>query len=307
MRVFEASAPGRCGIIGNPSDIYGGVVVSCSVPARARCRLVFGAGSILPDDVRLWDAAIKRFPTDEPVEVHWTTDVPRSSGLSGSTALLAATLACVLAANDLSKQLDDKTAFAELLRDVERHDAGIVCGYQDAYVVAYGGLRRMDFAGKHPVKPGPPGEISSLESELPFLLVTTGVERLSGSVHGPMSQRWLDGERIVIDGMQDITQLGREGADAIRLQDWTGLAGLMNENQRIVAELGGSGEEVDRLVEACIRNGALAAKLAGAGLGGTVIALSHDLNDLEMRLRGGGYSRFMRPAIAPGVMLEQTQ
>ncbi|GAG41883.1 unnamed protein product, partial [marine sediment metagenome] len=29
------SAPGRCGIIGNPSDMYGGSVISCSTQERA--------------------------------------------------------------------------------------------------------------------------------------------------------------------------------------------------------------------------------------------------------------------------------
>ncbi len=30
-----ASAPGRCGIIGNPTDMYGGSVLSCSIAPRA--------------------------------------------------------------------------------------------------------------------------------------------------------------------------------------------------------------------------------------------------------------------------------
>lgn len=307
MRVFEASAPGRCGIIGNPSDIYGGVVVSCSVPARARCRLALGGEERLPEDGRLWDAAIGRFPLGEPAAVEWATEVPRSSGLSGSTALLAATLACILAARGEASRLDDRITFAELLRDIERHDAGIMCGYQDAYMIAHGGLRRMDFAGKHPVEPGPPATIVDIEGELPFLLITTGVERLSGAVHGPMSDRWLRGEAAVVEGMLRIAELGRLGADALAGSHWSGLAELMKENHEIIASLGGSGEEVDRLIAACRQGGAKATKLAGAGLGGTVIALSDDLDGLEAWLRASGYSRFARPASVPGVMLEEAR
>ena len=33
------SAPGRCGIIGNPSDMYGGAVISCSTRERAYCSV----------------------------------------------------------------------------------------------------------------------------------------------------------------------------------------------------------------------------------------------------------------------------
>ncbi len=36
QREVVCSAPGRAGIIGNPADMYGGAVLSCSVGMRAR-------------------------------------------------------------------------------------------------------------------------------------------------------------------------------------------------------------------------------------------------------------------------------
>ena len=33
--VITYSAPGRCGIVGNPSDMYGGSVISCTTKERA--------------------------------------------------------------------------------------------------------------------------------------------------------------------------------------------------------------------------------------------------------------------------------
>src|SRR5210317_1390126 len=38
-RRIECSAPGRCGIIGNPTDMYGGSVLSCSIGLRARVKI----------------------------------------------------------------------------------------------------------------------------------------------------------------------------------------------------------------------------------------------------------------------------
>lgn len=303
---FVASAPGRCGIVGNPSDLYGGKVLSCSLPARATCRLTVGEDERLPEDPTLWNAAIGRFPLDAPCRVEWSTDVPRSSGLSGSTALLTATLACVLQARGEMPALDTdaaRTEFAMLVRDVEREAAGVVCGYQDALVIAHGGLLLMDFAGKGPVEKGPLPTFRRVEAPLPFLLITTGIERLSGSVHGPMVERWLRGDKLVMDAMKALPDLADMGAKALVEGDLKGLGEMMSLNHRFVAALGGSGEAIDALIAKCKRHGALGAKLAGAGLGGTVIALTTQPEALETALRSEGYTRFLRPAIGPGLEL----
>jgi galactokinase/mevalonate kinase-like predicted kinase len=302
---FKASAPGRCGIVGNPSDIYGGRVLSCSIPARATCTITLGDEG-LPDDTTLWDAATQRLPVDGPVKVEWETDIPRSSGLAGSTALLAATVACLLAARSEKPTLDRDSLLevSELVRDIEAVEAGVVCGYQDAYMVVHGGLQFMDFAGKHPVTGGPHGQMASLQAPLPLLLVTTGVERLSGSVHGPVRDRWLAGDREVIVKMEQAAKIADEGTEALLAGGMDSLADLMNDNQDITSSLGGSGRDIDKLIDRCFDNGADAAKLAGAGMGGTVIALATDLKKLERGLRKKGYTQFMRPEITPGLQYE---
>lgn len=301
MRRIEATAPSRCGIIGNPSDIYGGFVVSSSTPMAAKCVLTLGEDGPRPQDPTLLNAALSRLPLNGSFTIEWSTEVPRSSGLAGSTALLAATVACILVARGEQHIVEDRVALAELVRDIERHEAGVMCGYQDAYMVVHGGVQAMDFSGKHPVNPGPPAKLTSLNCSLPFLLVTTGVERLSGSVHGPMSERWLAGDREVIEAMERITELGRTGAEALQAADWGTLASAMTENHTLVAKLGGSGEAIDALIEKSLKHCALAAKLAGAGMGGTVIALAHDLDGLQAGLRAEGYSIFSSVESRPGL------
>ena len=37
--MIEASAPARAGVIGNPTDGYGGSLISCTLGARANVRL----------------------------------------------------------------------------------------------------------------------------------------------------------------------------------------------------------------------------------------------------------------------------
>ncbi|MBI5706353.1 MAG: hypothetical protein HZC36_05125 [Armatimonadetes bacterium] len=300
---IRASAPGRCGILGAPSDIYGGHVVSCSVPMRATCSLTFGQGEALPEDPTLWLAATARFPV-EPCRVEWHSDVPRSSGLAGSTALLAATLACVLKARNEPPDLatgDGQSLFAELVRDIEFKEAGVVCGYQDAYMTVFGGLRSMDFAGKHPIEPGPHAGMRAICAELPFLLVTTGVERLSGSVHGPIRDRWLAGDAEVLSAISRIADIGRVAEGALVNGDWSLVGALLDENQELIKGMGGSGEAIDQLIADCKECGALGARLAGAGMGGTVIALTMEPAALEARLHARGYRAFAQPEAVEGV------
>ena len=37
--MIVSTAPGRCGVLGNPTDMYGGSVLSCSTVERARCEI----------------------------------------------------------------------------------------------------------------------------------------------------------------------------------------------------------------------------------------------------------------------------
>jgi mevalonate kinase len=83
----------------------------------------------------------------------------------------------------------------------------------------------------------------------------------------------------------------------------------MNENHAIQRDLGGSGESNEKLIAAALEAGALGAKLAGAGHGGTIIALWpwSDTTRLEEALHRAGASQIYRLQVAPGVTIDQDQ
>jgi mevalonate kinase len=87
---------------------------------------------------------------------------------------------------------------------------------------------------------------------------------------------------------------------------WSILGDLMNENHALQRSLGGSGEANERLIEAALHAGAAGAKLAGAGHGGTIVALAPDgsLSKVEEALRGAGAAATYRPAPVPGVRID---
>ena len=179
-----ASAPGRAGILGNPTDGYGGTVISCSIPQRATVTLRAAdrlratvhlsppAGSAsadgprekslvlaAPQDLQLrgdeFDVvrAVARFLGRHRLtaEVDIRTEVPVQCGLAGSTAILSSLLAGALRLLGLEphpRHPQYRYLLAEMVRSVELHFLKVQCGYQDQYMTVFGGLNCMEFRGK---------------------------------------------------------------------------------------------------------------------------------------------------------------
>ena len=327
METIRCSAPGRCGIIGNPTDMYGGAVISCSVPFRAQVtvspcdalRLETGGCQVEirdEDDLRLrgdyFDVAraVLDYVRDDNLRccISYSSDIPIGSGVSSSTALTVAILYGLLRFRGLNYSL---YRVAELARYTELNHFRIICGYQDAYMCTFGGLNYMDFRGKAFYRQAAEELYATVEPltpfvpRLPMLLAHTGLQHSSDAVHRPLRERWLEGDREVRDGYEQITRLAQEGKKALLLQEWERLGRLMNENHAIQRDLGGSGEENERLIKAALNHGALGAKLAGAGGGGTIIALHPQPDELEAALRAEGVELIFRPQPVRGVGLDE--
>jgi len=126
-------------------------------------------------------------------------------------------------------------------------------------------------------------------------------------VHKPLRERWLEGDQAVVQGYERITEMARMGKKALIEGDWPVLGRLMDENHTIQRDLGGSGESNEILIAAARAAGALGAKLAGAGDGGTIIALWpwKDSTPLEEALCRAGACAIYRPQVVPGVTVER--
>jgi galactokinase/mevalonate kinase-like predicted kinase len=322
---FLATAPGRAGIIGNPTDMYGGSVISCSTQERAVVliepadKLSFEVAGIRhvvsgPADLVLdggyFDIAkaICDFLDlgEERFSLRWSCSVPFSAGLSSSSAMMVSMLSAVLAFTSRNEYL---YYLAEMARHIELHYL-VLCGYQDAYMCTFGGINYMDFGEKQFYRSFGDEPYATVEpltpfvSEFPFILAHTGIIRSSATVHKPIRERWLEGDREVTRSYNRIAHLARMGKRAMLGGDWETLGELMVENHSIQKDLGGSGPENDRLIDAAMNGGALGAKLSGAGGGGTIIALTHDPEAVIQAVREAGASRILTPRPEPGVTVK---
>ncbi len=318
-----ASAPGRVGIVGNPTDMYGGSVISCSTVERARVkvqpadRLVLDAGTeqkviASPDDLAqredIFDIARVALAGTESadlrVRISWSTDIPFRAGLSGSTALLVSMVAGLLAFRGLRH---GSYHMAELVRMIEYRNL-CFCGYQDAYMCTFGGMHYMDFRGKEFHLEFGTDPFATMEpmvpaSALPVVVVITGGQRVSGGVHTPLRERWLAGEPEIVETYRTIAGLARHGKKAILENRLDTLGDLMNENQALTQALGGSNPEDDRFIEFARRAGAFGAKLAGSS--GAIVALHESPSELARTMMKFGAAGILVPSPGPGLEVEQ--
>jgi galactokinase/mevalonate kinase-like predicted kinase len=328
--MITASASGRAGLLGNPTDMYGGSVISCSVTERAVCQISESpvlALSVADQRTKMRSKADLRLKGDaldipkavlqcfdlDPASYHRevvvSTDIPEQAGLAGSTAMLVAVLGSVL--RDLGVNLN-QYQIAETARKIESDVLKITCGYQDHYMAAFGGLNYLDFLGKENLGQSTDEPYATIErlapyvDELPIILAHTGVKRNSGTVHGGIRRRWEAGEKAVVEGYIRIAWLARQGKKALLAGEWARFAEMMNENHRIQRDLGGSGPANEYLIETAVKNGAIGAKLAGAGRGGTIAALTFDKERTAAALREAGAERILSVRPVEGLVVEQS-
>ncbi len=199
-RRIVCSAPARVNLIGNPSDQYGGSTLGVSLPPRAWAALDArepGRSDGAPEIARAVLAQLGI--TDPDFSIRLASEIPRQSGIAGSTALVVALLRAVLAWQERPLS---PYALAELARTVERERMGVQCGYSDQYLCTFGGLRHLDLRGKRFDGDGGPyatvEDLSAAVRELPFVVAYTGVHHSSDAVHRPIRERWLAGEPAVV-------------------------------------------------------------------------------------------------------------
>ncbi len=179
MFLTRKRAYARAGLLGNPSDGYHGKTISFSVRELLRrgraLRVGLGghrAGRRRPRAVRLGARPgarraaarlLRRHPPDQGhhqalrrvlrgaqgialhdrnFSVRYQTNIPRQVGLAGSSAIIVATLRCLMEFYEVEIPLEAQPTF---VLGVEQEELGITAGLQDRVIQVYEGLVYMDF------------------------------------------------------------------------------------------------------------------------------------------------------------------
>lgn len=239
------------------------------------------------------------------VRISVWSEIPRQSGLGGSSLFVILTLAGLREFYDLDRHLHNDYTLAELTQRVEGEELGITCGFADRYVPIFGGIAYLDYRGKLFHKEIYQEPLTTYErldpwvKYLPIVAITTGVQHDSGDVHGRMRPRYIEEfeawEKLggnpppMVRFMQGAWETAWRGKIALLEGNLNTFGDLMNTNHRLVDEMmtycgfsEGAGWANNLLIQRALESGAFGAKLTGAGSGGSVYALTKFGDEIKL-------------------------
>ncbi|WP_298817269.1 mevalonate kinase [Chloroflexus sp.] len=211
-------------------------------------------------------ALIDRFGVPANIEITIRSSIPIASGMGSGAAIATAITRELLA---YCGQSLPAATISELVYESERGYHGTPSGI-DNTVVAF----------EQPIwfqrRTVPPHLIEPLPIGAPLTLVVgdTGVRSPTRLPVGAVRERWQadpDRYEVLFD---QVAELVRQARVALAEGNALKLGPLLDANHELLREIGVSSPELDRLTAAARAVGALGAKLAGAGWGGVMLALT---------------------------------
>jgi D-glycero-alpha-D-manno-heptose-7-phosphate kinase len=214
------------------------------------------------------------YPEGEPesglrIETH--SESPAGAGISGSSALMIASTAAL--ARIAGRKLD-REQIREIAQNVEAQLIEVPTGCQDYYPALYGGVSaiQLDVDGIHRSAI----ECAPAELERRFVLAYTGLPRKSGINNWEVFKKHIDGDRRIFRNFDRIVEIARAMRAAVEAADWNETGRLLREEWRLrrTNSPGIATPLIDQLISLARRNGALGAKVCGAGGGGCVLFMT---------------------------------
>ncbi len=227
-------------------------------------------------------------PGDRGFTIETNSESPAGAGISGSSALMVATVAAL--ARYTGRQLD-REQIRQIAQNVEAQLIKVPTGCQDYYPALYGGVNaiHLDVDGIHRQSIA----VAPEDIESRFVLVYTGAPRQSGINNWEVFKAHINGDKRVSRNFQQIGEIARAMHAALESGDWPEVGRLLGEEWKLrrTNAPGITTPLIEKLIAAAKRRGAVAAKVCGAGGGGCFVLFvregSHDSVAEAIRKNGG--------------------
>jgi mevalonate kinase len=309
---LSARAPGKCIVFGEHAVVHGAPELVFAIDLSTQVFVQTGTTTRLNADEEgirrnnyfrsALDLAWKGQP---PVEVRAISRIPKAAGLGSSAAFVAA-LAAVFSASTGGV---DRPTLAQRSFDIERGAQGVGSPGDTSTVVA-GGFVTINGGSGEPLwsirsaehvwdvrRVNDPGWV--------WVVAYSGIPRSTADAVRSVGTRLSapDGPAL----LDEFRRVATDGIEAVRRGDRRSVAELLGRNQELLREVGVSHPRLEALIEAAAP-AAEAAKLTGAGAGGSVIALPTPGKETELvrRLaRAGALPFVVRPSPEGASLVER--
>lgn len=304
MKTIRSQTPLRLGLAGGGTDInlycdkYTGYVLNATISLYVHCTLIErNDGKIIFDSAdtksygeypsamhlendgngdifkAVYNRIVKDF-THKPLSfsLHTYSDVPSGSGLGGSSTLVVGVIQAFVEWLNLPLGEYD---IAHLAYEIEREDLGIVGGAQDQYAATFGGFNFMEFYDQKRVIVNPLRIKNWIASELEArtVLYFTNITREAKDIEEHKKSKL--GDTKSLEAMHAIKQDAVDMKEALFRADFNKIAQILGkswQSKKVISEIV-TNDELDRIYNLAMSNGAYSGKTSGAGAGGFMFFL----------------------------------
>ena len=279
----KAEAPGKIILFGEHAVVYGRPALAAPVTqVKAVAEVSDSARKgiwIEAPEINL-NAELNSLPSDHPLAaaihgllfslgidpfpslcIHITSTIPVAAVLGSGAAVTVAMLRAL--SEHLGRRVTDEEVNT-IAFEIEKLHHGTPSGI-DNTVVTY--ARPVYFVKGQPIE--------TFKAGRPFTMIIgdTGIPALTRESVGEVRKLW-EADRPKWEGLFDKAgEIAKQARGKIENGEVPELGRLMDQNHALLQEMTVSSSELDKLVEAARKAGALGAKLSGGGRGGNMIAL----------------------------------
>lgn len=297
--IIRSKAPLRLGLGGGGTDLntycdlHGGYVlnatislyVHCTIEIRNDNKICFNSADTnnylvldsapsleLDGKMDLYKGIYNRIVKDyvkKPLSFSLSTysDVPSGSGLGGSSTLVVAIINAFIEWLNLPLGEYD---IARLAFDIEREDIGIVGGSQDQYAATFGGFNFMEFYSDKRVIVNPLRVKNWIVDELEAstVLYFTNITRQASQIE--KEKKSLANDMNALSAMHEVKNDAILMKEALLKGDFKKFSKILGKSWEAKKRVSSiiSNDEIDRVYNLALANGAYSGKVSGAGGGG---------------------------------------
>lgn len=294
--LIRSKAPLRISFAGGGTDVppyceeRGGIVLSATIDMHAYCTIAprqdkemhvrsldfakdeswSATGAMLRYDgnLDLIKAVLNHFEVKNGFDMFLHSDAPPGSGLGGSSTVMVSLIGAVSEWLSVPMSQYDVAKLAYIL---EREELGFPGGRQDHYSATFGGFNLMEFRREDTLVT-PLRIKADVLNELHYhlLLCYTGKTRDSGNIIESQRSGVREGQRQVIEALDNAKKLALETKDALMRGEIRRIGELLHESweqkKRFTSHI--TNPHIDRIYSTARENGAIGGKISGAGGGG---------------------------------------